>query len=629
MTLGASPGADGTRFRVLAPQARAVELLLEPGARGGAERRALRREPDGTFAATFADVAAGDRYRYLVDGAGPFPDPASRFQPEGVHGPSEVIDAARFAWTARDWRGIARDELVIYELHVGAFTPAGTFDGVRGRLSLLRELGVTAIELMPVADFPGARNWGYDGVSLFAPARCYGRPDDLRRLVDAAHAAGLGVLLDVVYNHLGPDGNYLGAFGSGWWSRRHKTPWGDAFDFDGEHAPQVRRFFVENALHWLRDYRFDGLRLDATHAIVDEGPRHFLAELAARVAGLEDGPRRILIAEDHRNLARLVQPDAAGGFGLDGVWADDFHHEARRLLAGDRDGYFGDYRGTTADLATTLRRGWLYCGGFSRHQQAPRGTDPAGVPPRRFVICLQNHDQVGNRALGERLHHQIDAAAWRAAVVLLLCAPQTPLLFMGQEWGASTPFLYFTDHHEELGRQVTEGRRGEFREFEAFADPERRARIPDPQALSTFLASRLRWDERAHEPHAAILRLHRRLLELRRGEPALRDASGAGTFVVAPDDGTIVLRRAAPGAPALLVAVRLRGAGTIDLAGCAELDLAAPWRAELVLSTEAGEFCADPAASGVEPGAGAPRLSFARPGALVLRELAADAGARR
>jgi maltooligosyltrehalose trehalohydrolase len=549
-------------------------------------------------------VGAGRRYRYRIDGKAAFPDPASRSQPEGVHGPSEVVDAGAFAWTDAGWRGVGLDELVIYELHVGTFTPAGTFSGVAERLPALADLGVTAVELMPVADFPGRRNWGYDGVDLFAPARCYGRPDELRRLVDEAHRLGLAVILDVVYNHLGPDGNYLGAYSPFYLSARHQTGWGAGINFDGEHSNKVREFFIENALHWVHEYHVDGLRLDATHAIADEGERHFLAELAARVRASVAGRRVLLIAEDHRNLAHMLRPGEAGGWALDAVWADGFHHQLRRMLAGDCEGYYADYSGTAEDLATTIRKGWFYCGQRSVRRGVPWGTDPAGLGPRQFVYCLQNHDQVGNRALGERLHHQIEGAAYRAASVLLLCAPATPLLFMGQEWAASAPFLFFTDHHEPLGSQVTVGRRHEFRHFSSFTDPVARQKIPDPQAEATFLASRLAWEEREKEPHASTLRLYRELLRLRREEPALRSGCREG-FEVAAASGALVLRRATAAGPALLVVVRLQGAGAVELRGA--------W--EVVLTTEDAAFTPDPRPVRTE----GPVLHFARPGAAILR----------
>jgi maltooligosyltrehalose trehalohydrolase len=457
-------------------------------------------------------------------------------------------------------------------------------------------------------------------VALFAPARCYGTPDDLRTLVDTAHGLGLAVCLDVVYNHLGPDGAYLSAFSPDYFTERHQTPWGAGLNFDGDGNAMVRRFFIENACHWVHEYRFDALRLDATHAIADDNRQHVIAELTARVRASVDR-RVVIVAEDHRNLAAMLKPASEGGWGLDAVWADDFHHQARRLLAGDTEGYYADFTGSAGDLAETIRRGWFYTGQVSSHLGGPRGTDPVGIPASRFVVCLQNHDQIGNRALGERLNHQIEPAAYRAASALLLMAPETPLLFMGQEWAATTPFLYFTEHHPELGALVTEGRRAEFRHFSAFSDPAVRERIPDPQAESTFLASRLQWRECTEALHAATRRFYQALLTLRRSELALH--GGGGSFsVVALDAGTLALRRADATA-AFQVVVRLTGSGSVLRADHA---LGPPgsggfpaggW--SLVLSTEDPAFCVDPTPPGVVEEEAGLRVTFARPGAVVFR----------
>lgn len=594
---GAFPAGGATRFRVWAPTAARVEVVLEGGA-----SHALAPSDGGHHEGVVHGAGPGTRYRLRVDGRGPYPDPASRAQPDGVHGPSMVVDPGPFPWSDAAWPGLALRDLVLYELHVGTFSPEGTFAGAAARLPALAELGVTAVELMPVADFPGRWSWGYDGVSLYAPAHRYGPPDDLRRLVDVAHALGLGVLLDVVYNHLGPDGNYLGAVCPGYFTHRHRTPWGDAVDFDGPLSAGVRAFAVENALHWIREYHVDGLRLDATHAIVDDSPCHVLAELAARVRA-EAGRPALLFAEDERNLAALVRPASEGGMGLDGVWSDDFHHQVRVRLAGDRDGWFADFTGAVGPLAETLRRGWLFTGQRSVVHGAPRGTDPAGIPLERFVFCVQNHDQVGNRALGDRLHHRIDPAAWRAAVALLLLAPETPLLFQGQEWAATSPFLYFTDHEPELGRKVTEGRRREFARFAAFADPVAREEIPDPQAEATFTASRLRWEERAREPHASSLRLHRALLALRRER--LRDRFGRFDAAPVPPGG-LLLRLGDVAA-----CVWLEGAGEIALPHAG----GAP---PVLLSTEDAAFATDPVPVEVTASGGIARVRFARPGAVLL-----------
>ncbi|MBV8559020.1 MAG: malto-oligosyltrehalose trehalohydrolase [Planctomycetaceae bacterium] len=618
-SLGARPDADagGVWFRVWAPDWTCVEVVLEgPGARPRAI--ALEKHPDGTFGGLVPGLGAGARYRYRVDGLGPFPDPASRYQPEGVHGPSQVVDPDAFAWTDASWRGVDPAELILYELHVGTFSPEGTFEGATRLLPRVAELGATAIELMPLADFPGRRNWGYDGVDLFAPARCYGTPDDLRRLVDEAHRLGLAVLLDVVYNHLGPDGNYLAQFSPSYFSSRHKTPWGPAINLDGPRSAMVRAFFIENALCWLHEYHMDGLRLDATHYLFDEGPRPFLAELAATSRrSVPDRPVH-LIAEDPRNLAAMVRTESEGGWGLDALWSDDFHHELRRYLAGDCEGAFRDFRGLVADLVRTINRGWLFTGEFSTYRGYHRGTDPAGLAPRRFVFYIQNHDRIGNRALGERLNHQVDPATYRAATALLLTTAATPLLFMGQEWASGAPFLFFTDHDEGLGRLVREGRRHEFRHFAAFTDPAQRDRIPDCQAESTFLACKLDWSGRDREPHRSTLRLYQALIHLRRTEPALRSSRPGSFEATALDDDSLHLRRdAEDGGSSLQVVVRLRGAGTVSLGSLPD---AAGRRWEVVLTTEDPPFAPDPSPPRVDLAGPAPILDFDRPGAILLRE---------
>ncbi|HEX6210262.1 MAG TPA: malto-oligosyltrehalose trehalohydrolase [Methylomirabilota bacterium] len=610
-TVGALPEEDGTRFRVWAPAAGRVELAIGPE---GGEIRPLTAEPGGYWTGWHGDLPPGTLYRYRLDGGSPgLPDPASRAQPLGVHGPSAVVDPTAFRWQHDGWATPARHEIVVYELHVGTFTPEGTFQAAAARLDALVDLGVTTIELMPLADFPGDRNWGYDGVSLFAPARCYGPPDDLRRLVDRAHGLGLAVVIDVVYNHLGPDGNYLWSYGP-YFTERHHTPWGAAVNLDGEASPHVRRFLIENACHWVNEYRMDGLRLDATHALIDDSARHFLGELAATVRETASERDVWVVAEDHRNLAMMVAPEPAGGWGLDAVWADDLHHEIRCHIAGDRDGYYADYTGAAGDIAATIRQGWFYTGQYSAHRGGPRGTDPAGLAPERFVVCIQNHDQVGNRALGDRLHQTIPLASWRAASALLLAVPEVPLLFMGQEWAASTPFLYFTDHHEELGRLVTQGRRDEFRHFAAFADPSSAAGIPDPQAPETFAASRLDWDEPEREPHASVRRLYRALLELRR---TLRPVAAGEVRARAFGPHAVGVERQGAGGP-LVAVCRLTGEGAVELDGL--LDPADDWKVRL--TTEDAGFAPDPLPPRLETSGAGARVVFGRPGAVWLERAA-------
>lgn len=579
--LGALVQPSGTLFRVWSPHTETLDVVL-PNA------IVAMQQKEGGYFEVSARAPAGTPYHLRRNGADTYPDPASRYQPEGVHGPSEVVDPSAYAWDQAAWDGIPQDALVFYEVHVGTFTPNGTFDGVRERLPYLQELGVTAIELMPVADFPGRWNWGYDHAALYAPSRAYGRPDDLRRLVDAAHRRGMAVFLDVIYNHLGPDGSYVAAFAP-MFTDKHHTPWGRAINLDDEYSEGVRAFFIDNALHWLREYRFDGLRLDATHALVDDSETHFLEELALAVESIDEGPRRRLIAEDSRNLNTLVLPREHGGFGLDGVWTDDFHHLIRHVTAGDSDGYFADFATLgLEELARTIERGWYYEGQTSPRTRRPRGTDASLVRPEKCVLCIQNHDQIGNRPHGDRLHHDISPSLYRAVSSLLLFVPELPLLFMGQEWAASTPFQFFTDHDEELGRRVTEGRRREFEDFAGFGGD-----VPDPQDPQTFERSRLVWSELDDEPHTGVLNLYRDLLIVRRG--ALRGVAQA--FV--PTDGVLVVRR---NRHALYVA--FRGNVTVRV----------PPDAEIVLHTDDSNYTTDAS----EPDRTRDEIRFRRPGAVLM-----------
>jgi maltooligosyltrehalose trehalohydrolase len=584
LPFGANVVDDGVRFRVWAPASRSVDVVIYGP---DAERlHPLEVEEDGWFSATVPGIGAGARYKYRLDEKDAFPDPASRSQPDGVHEPSAVVDPP-FPWTDEGWRGVSADDLVIYELHVGTATEEGTFDALIGRLDDVVALGATAVEPMPIAEFPGAHNWGYDGVYLYAPESSYGGPDAFRRFVDAAHARGLAVILDVVYNHLGPEGNYLHAVTGGqYFTDRHCTPWGDAIDY--ARGP-VREFAVHNALHWAHEYHVDGLRMDATHAILDDSEIHLLQELGNRVRESLPADRHfVLIAEDERNERRVLLPPPEG-CGLDGVWADDFHHQLRRHTAGDHEAYFSDYTGSAQDIVRTLRQGWFYEGQESRNHGAARGTPADGLPTRAFVHCIQNHDQVGNRAFGDRLTESIPLPVYRAATALLLLSPYTPLLWMGQEWAATAPFQYFTDHPVELGKLVTEGRRKEFGKFSAFADPAVRERIPDPQAVSTFRNSRVRWDERERMPHAGVLALYRELLRLRRTHPALGRRDRESFAVAALGEHGIALRRTGPDGAALLLVVSLEGALSVDLGAMQETRAPAD-RWELLLSSEEARF---------------------------------------
>lgn len=594
---GATVTAEGTHFQIWAPAARRVEVVVEPSSPTDAANTPaplqLTPRADGFHAGFAAGLGAGTRYRLRLDGRHLFPDPASRYQPEGVHGPSVVVDPGAYRWSDAQWSGHPVERLVCYELHVGTFTPEGTFAAATARLDQLRELGITAIELMPLADCPGRWNWGYDHAALWAPAHAYGRPDELRAFVDRAHALGIAVVLDVIQNHLGPDGAYLAAFGP-FLTRRHHTPWGPAVNLDDEGSAAVRAFLLANAEHWLLEYHLDGLRLDAIFALCDASPTHFLAELSARVAALP-GPRRFLFAEDDRNLNRVLQPRSSGGYGLDGVWIDDFHHVLRRLVAGDERAYFSDFPSSTAALATTINQGWWYRGQALPSSGKPRGSDPRGLPPHSFVYFIQNHDQVGNRPFGDRLHQVISAELYRSASALLLFLPQTPLLFMGQEWAASTPFFFFTDHKPEIGRRVREGRQ---REARAWFDSDAKPTLPDPQHPSSFERSRLDWSERAREPHRSTLELYRALLRLR------RELAGPA-HAESPGEGALLVRR---------------GEHLLALALRPDLELSAPASMHIVLCTEDPAFGS--AASGgapQPPERSGERLRFRRPGAVVLR----------
>jgi maltooligosyltrehalose trehalohydrolase len=542
-----------TTFRVWAPRPERVELVVGSDGAGGAGtrpgaggphtpgrdpgslpgdrgpgtpvRHPMRRQPGGWWQAEVADARPGTDvatdYGFLLDGEGPFPDPRSPFQPHGVHGLSRTVDHAGFAWTDAGWDAPPLDEAVIYELHVGTFTEAGSFDGVIERLDDLVALGITHLELMPVAEYPGRRGWGYDGVDLFAPHHAYGGPDGLKRLVDACHARGLAVLVDVVYNHLGPDGNYLARFGP-YFSHRYLTPWGDAVNFDGPGSDEVRAYVVDNARMWLDDYHADGLRIDAVHAIFDQSAVHILEELATAVHDLGGrlGRRLVAIAESDLNDPRLVRDPELGGYGLDAQWNDDFRHALHVALTGESDGYHAQYTGLE-DVAAALRRVFVYDRRYSAFRDRTHGRPVGDLPTTRFVGFLQNHDQVGNRALGERIGQLVSPEALRVGAALVLLGPFVPLLFAGEEWGATTPFQYFTDHEDEsLAAAVREGRRAEFPGFMRDG-----MEIPDPQAPETFLRSRLDWSERERSPHAELLAWYRSLIALRASRPELREGA--------------------------------------------------------------------------------------------------------
>jgi maltooligosyltrehalose trehalohydrolase len=493
-------------FLLWAPNARSASVHLLTG------DAVLPMEPlaHGYHRTVAANLKAGMKYFYRLDDDRDLPDPASRYQPEGVHGPSQLVDTATFEWTDRNWVGRSLETSVFYELHVGTYTREGTFDALIRHLPELVELGITTIELMPIAQFPGTRNWGYDGTFLFAPQNSYGRPVALQRFVNAAHTHGLAVALDAVYNHLGPEGNYLNAFGP-YFTDRYRTPWGQAVNFDGQYSDEVRRFFIENALYWIEDYHVDALRLDAVHGIFDFGSRHFLAELKSEVSHLSQrlGRQIHLIAESDLNDSRLLRDPTCGGYGLDAQWSDDFHHAVHTLLTRENRGYYSDY-GDITSLTSTLRNGWYYSGQYSPHRKRRHGNSPRELPPAKFVVCIQNHDQIGNRAAGERLTALVDYEALKLAAGITLLSPFVPLLFMGEEYGESAPFQYFVSHGDPA--LVEAVRRGRREEFAAFGWQES---VPDPQAEETFARSHVDHSLREEGSHKTLFRVYQELIRIR------------------------------------------------------------------------------------------------------------------
>ena len=531
--LGATLTSTGVHFAVWSTNATRIDVIVDG--------QSFALQPTGKiFAATVEGITAGARYHFSVDGAEPRPDPRSRFQPEGVHGPSQVVDPANFRWTDQSWTGLQPNGLVIYELHIGTFTQAGTFRAAMDQLPDLAELGIDAIELMPIAAFPGRRNWGYDGVDLFAPSENYGRPEDLQALIDAAHQHGIGVILDVVYNHFGPDGSYLREYSDEYFTHEHLTPWGDAINYDGPQSQHVRQFMIDNAVQWVRDYHFDGFRFDATEQIVDSSPTHILAEIGKAARAVAGRPI-VLIAEEARNLVEVVHPVTDGGLGFDSAWADDFHHSLFVFLTAIQDHYYVDYSGTLTELATAINFGFIYQGQESTFRGKTRGTVVTNEAASAFTYCLQNHDQIGNQPFGERLHHDIDRERYAVASTLLLFLPNTIILFMGQESMASAPFLFFTDHSPELGGPVTEGRRHEFAGLRAFGNDELVESIPDPQAEETFLVSKLRPEDRARG--GAIGRLYADLIRMRKADPVLHVHDRMRTHANNAGARTMIVRR--------------------------------------------------------------------------------------
>ena len=523
---------NGCSFLVWAPHATRVEIsVIDP------QNRKILMQPVGGnyFHGVVEGVSAGALYRYRLDNDKERPDPASRYQPQGVHGPSQVVDN-RFDWSDSDWRGLPLEKYIFYELHTGAFTPQGTFEAIIPRLPALKDLGVTAIELMPAAQFPGNRNWGYDGVYPYAVQASYGGPGALKALVNACHQEGIAAVLDVVYNHLGPEGNYLADFGP-YFTDFYKTPWGQAVNFDRAGSDEVRRYFIENALQWVTDFHIDALRLDAIHAIVDSSAQTFLEELGAAVhtRAAEVGRDAYLIAESNRNDPRVVSPVGVGGSGLDAVWNDDFHHALHVLLTGERNGYYEDYSGIE-DLAGSYRDGFLYAQRYSTFRQKRYGKSSKEIPPKRFVVFAQNHDQVGNRRLGDRLSPSLSLEQLKLAAGTVLLSPYLPLLFMGEEYGEIAPFQYFVSHEDpSLVEAVRQGRRNEFARFGWTGD------IPDPQDESTFRRCKLNWDLQTASHHRVLWQFYRELLRLRREVPALAQLDKNAFEVISFADPKVLL----------------------------------------------------------------------------------------
>ncbi|MEO7208834.1 MAG: malto-oligosyltrehalose trehalohydrolase [Steroidobacteraceae bacterium] len=533
----------GARFRLWAPSCAAVMLELTLPRAGAAALHAMRNL-QGWHEIDVPDACDGASYRYIVnnrDGqAFAVPDPASRCNPEGVHAASIIVDPTSYAWQVPEWRGRSWPDAVLYELHIGTFTHEGTFAAARERLVDLKLLGVTALQIMPLAAFPGARNWGYDGVLQFAPAPCYGSPSDLKAFIDGAHTLGMMVLLDVVYNHFGPEGNYLHAYCPEFFNPAHRTPWGAAINFEGQGSRTVRDFFVHNALYWIEEFRFDGLRLDAIHAMRDRSSPDIVAQIAAAIHAGPGLLRQVhLVLENNANQARYLEGDAEGEPRIaTSQWNDDVHHALHVLVSGEADGYYADYAAQPLEmLGRSLAEGFAYQGEHSRFRDRPRGELSAQLPPAAFVGFLQNHDMVGNRAFGDRIQAFADSRLILAAYACLLLSPQVPMLFMGEEWAASTPFLFFCDFGPELAHSVSNGRRQEFKRFAAFADDAAVARIPDPNAESSFTASKLRWQERHVSPHRERLDFIRELLALRRHylAPHLSRRARGGSFEIVND----------------------------------------------------------------------------------------------
>lgn len=528
--------AGGSRvvdFRLWAPACTSVQVLLEAGP-GAPDRIAMARETNGYFSAQAESAAAGTRYRFLLNGEeAAFPDPVSRFQPEGPDFASEVIDQASFQWTDREWRGPREEDQVIYEMHIGTFTREGTWSAATAQLEELSRLGISVLEVMPVAEFMGEFGWGYDGVDLFAPTRCYGRPDEFRRFVDAAHGVGVGVILDVVYNHLGPDGNYLKKFSPAYFTNRYENDWGDAINFDGPDSGPVREFYITNAEYWIDEYHLDGLRLDATQQIFDSSESHIVREVVSSARSAAVGRRLLIVGENEPQESKYVRPPEEGGCGLDALWNDDFHHSMVVALTGRYEAYYTDYRGTPQECISAYKYGYLYQGQEYSWQRKRRGTSALDLDPSRFVVFLENHDQVANSGRGKRLRLLSQPAKFRALTAVLLLSPNIPMLFQGQEFGSTAPFLFFADHYPELAEEVRKGRVEFLSQFRSLGRPEMKKRLADPSDHSVFTRCKLDHEER--ERNREVYALHRDLIALRRNDSCFRFAASRRSL-----DGAVI-----------------------------------------------------------------------------------------
>jgi maltooligosyltrehalose trehalohydrolase len=529
--------ADTASFRVWAPLAEKIDVIFETG-----EATPLAPEADGYFSATIPIPSI--KYKYRIDGGEPFPDPASKYQPEGPHGFSQLVNPETFQWSDTQWPGVRLEGQVIYEMHLGTFTPEGTWKAAEEKLPYLKDTGITVLEIMPVAEFPGKYGWGYDGVQIFAPASIYGTPDDMRRFVDSAHHIGISVLLDVVYNHLGPDGNYLGKYSDDYFTDKHKTDWGRAINFDGHNSRPVREYFLANAAYWIADFHLDGLRLDATQDIHDDCQPHILEEIG-RAARLAAGQRSIiLIGENEPQQTRLIKPVASGGYGLDALWNDDFHHSAMVALTGKADAYYSDYRGTAQELLSGIKYGYLYQGQRYRWQEKRRGSSTLGLPRPSMVTFIQNHDQIANSAKGQRIHEITSPGMYKALMALTLLSPGTPMLFQGQEFQSSSPFLFFADHKPELAEKIKEGRKEFLEQWRSLQSSDIQACFDDPAARATF--DRCILDHSEVTKHRAAYALHRDLLRLRREDPVISKQGSDGLDGAALSAHCLILRYFTP-----------------------------------------------------------------------------------